>query len=110
MYIYQESWKSVLQPSTYTTLKRVQTRTILVLGTVLCLALCAVMYMGYDLTFDEWYLSPKGDKALFVLNVTYVLVLGGYTVQCISMTVLWALSYRFRRLLPPSHQPTVLGV
>ncbi|GIQ81946.1 hypothetical protein KIPB_002994, partial [Kipferlia bialata] len=106
MYIYQESWKSVLQPSTYTRLKPIHTRLLLVLGALITAGQVYVTITAQGVSLEEWYTSD----VFTVLYCVYAVTLGVYAMQCISMTVLWVMAYKFRRLLPPSHQPTVLGV
>ncbi|GIQ87725.1 hypothetical protein KIPB_009822, partial [Kipferlia bialata] len=108
MYIYQESWKSVLQPATYSRLHRIHTRLIVCVGSLITVGMLVITVRGGTMDFEEKYGS--GVNGLFlVLYSTYILTLLGYALLCVSMTVLWVKAYKFRRLLPPTHQPTLFG-
>ncbi|GIQ90769.1 hypothetical protein KIPB_013690, partial [Kipferlia bialata] len=106
MYIYQESWKSVLQPSTYTRLKTIHTSTLLALGMFMVVARVYVTVYSQRVSPEEYYSS----SVFTVFNLLYLLTMVHYALECVCMSVLWGMAYKFRRLLPPSHQPTVLGV
>ncbi|GIQ84750.1 hypothetical protein KIPB_006301 [Kipferlia bialata] len=103
MYIYQASWKSVLQPSSYSKFQRVHTRVIVTLTSLIVIGLLAFLVVGIQ--------DPTVyDTGSVLLYTVYAFNVVAYVLECTSMTVLWAKSLKFRRLLPPSHQPTVCGV
>ncbi|GIQ89177.1 hypothetical protein KIPB_011584, partial [Kipferlia bialata] len=92
MYIYQESWRSVLQPSTYTRLQGLHTWTIIVLSGVMSVFIPVLGVMGWHMTTEEWFADDS--FALTLLYTVYVITLLGYALQCVSMTVLWCMSFR----------------
>ncbi|GIQ85912.1 hypothetical protein KIPB_007662 [Kipferlia bialata] len=87
MYIYQESWRSVLQSTTYPRFARIQTLVIWAISAVI------VADAGYILYIQ---LSTETDTADAILIYPSYIVFGcmclTIVLQCISLTVLWAKS------------------